>query len=93
MSHIFPAPHAPLPKGIGQRSKVVTLPTTVKNFIDGDKNDAGPHKKEYEKYDDDTEIDHKITGRYAGLMKIGRYGIRYVIFKRISIPTIQYMLE
>jgi hypothetical protein len=31
MSHIVPAPHAPPPKGIGQKSKVVILPTTAPN--------------------------------------------------------------
>jgi hypothetical protein len=37
--HIFdPAPHAPTPKGIGQRSKVVILPTTVKKALGMDLN-------------------------------------------------------
>jgi hypothetical protein len=32
--HIFvPAPHAPPPKGIGQRSKVIILPTTAQHAL------------------------------------------------------------
>ncbi len=54
--HIFvPAPHAPPPKGIGQRSKIVILPTTA------------PALSEEEKREQDEELE-RIADRFVNTL-------------------------